>query len=136
MKDGWKFKNFPESLVGLIKEKEGEFSPNVLINVKKISHRYSFEDYSNWVKKDTKDFKGLNVLSKKPHDISGRIWSVEEFVYVNETMGVITQLVTMTLIPIKDEQFIVSYTGTVGFSSDSSKDDYKELQEMLRSVKI
>lgn len=55
---------------------------------------------------------------------------------MNETMGVLAQLVAMTLIPIKDAQFIVSYTGTVGFSSDSSKDDDKELQEMLRSVNI
>lgn len=43
--EGWEGRNLPDSIIGLIKKLEGEFSSNILINVKKVQETFTFKEY-------------------------------------------------------------------------------------------
>ncbi|MEX2785706.1 hypothetical protein AB3331_11165 [Streptococcus sp. H49] len=132
----WINRNFPESVIGLIKTKEKAFSPNVLINIKKVEESYTFESNSAELADYTKNFKGLNIFANAVHEIDGRQWKIEEYAYVDERIGILAQLVAVTFIPIKDAKFMINFTGTVGLREEAKNKDYEEIQNMLRSVKI
>lgn len=134
--DGWEGRNFPESLVGLIKIKNKTFSPNLLINIKKVGEQYSYDTYSKEVNRYLDRFQNTVVLSEQVQIINGVSWLVKEYTFIDNSLGPLAQIAACSLLPIDGAQFLVSFTGTASLLEEIDRVDYLELQKILRSVHI
>lgn len=135
--DMWKKVDLPESVLSIIKEKgETEFSPNIIISSYKVAENFDFAYNKKNIGDSIAGFFELHIFNDIIKQVNNRDWQIIEYIYDHEQAGTIAQIVATTIVDIESSKFVVRFTGTAAAKKESENKDYKEIQQVLSTIKV